>query len=213
MNYYDKSLISLRYWLQGANMHLALKALEFAAKFHVGLRKDGKTKEFYHQISIIRYLRTLYNHMDFPQETLAVAALHDVAEDYDVGFEEIEILFGHQICEAVKVLTKKHRGNKLSNDIYYSNIAENAIASIVKGADRINNIQTMMGVFTYEKQNKYIVETTELVFPMLKKARRKFTTQEPVYENEKLMLQTQLSLLQEIHRVGQKITVPEVHGC
>lgn len=70
---------------------------------------------------------------------------------------------------------------------------------MVKGADRIHNQQSMVGVFTLDKQSAYISETKDLVLPMLKRARKRFTTQEAVYENEKLLLMNQNSLINNIH--------------
>lgn len=110
----EKFHISLRYWLLGRNYNQALKALEYASQFHTGVRKDGVTPEFHHQLSIASYVRSLINGIMFPQETLAAAFLHDVCEDYDVGFEEINSKFGADITKAVKALTKKHRGSERS---------------------------------------------------------------------------------------------------
>lgn len=197
-----KLYVSMRYWLLGRSMHRALAALEFGATFHTGVRKDGVTPEYRHQLSIAHYIRTFINHLDFPEETLAAAFLHDVCEDYDVGFEEIESKFGVEVCRAVRLLSKEHRGDKTPMDVYYKEIAKHPIASIVKGADRVNNIQTMVGVFSLEKQKAYITETEDLVLPMLKNARRHFTTQESSYENMKFVLRSQLELIEAIHRAS-----------
>ena len=194
----QKLNLSIRYWLLGKGYHVALKALEYGAKFHTGTRKDLITPEYNHQLGIAAYIRTLINSLLFPQETLAVAFLHDVCEDYDVGFEEITTKFSNEISGAVKLLTKKHRGEKLSTEEYYRNISKNPIASVVKGADRINNVQTMIDVFTPDKINLYIQETENSVIPMLKSARREFVEQEPVYENIKLVLRSQIELIRAV---------------
>lgn len=194
-----KLYVSMRYWLLGRNMHRALAALEFGATFHTGLRKDGVTPEYRHQLSIGHYIRTFINHLDLPEETLAAAFLHDICEDYDVGFEEIESKFGIEVGKAVTLLSKEHRGDKIPLEVYYKQIAKNPIASVVKGADRVNNIQTMVGVFSLERQKTYIEETEGLVLSMLKSARRLFTTQESAYENMKFVLRSQLELIQAIH--------------
>jgi len=190
--------VPIRYWMLGSKYHLALDAMEFASSFHTGLRKDGKTPEFEHQLSIANFLRTLENSLDKPEETLAAAFLHDVCEDYDVSFEEIHSKFGDEVGIAVNSLTKKYRGYKEDIKVYYKNIAADNIASIVKGADRIHNVQSMQGVFSLDKQRKYIKETNELVLPMLKEARRTFTKQEPAYENIKHVLKTQLELIEAV---------------
>ena len=196
---HQKAFISIRYWLIGRNYHTALDALEFAHKFHQGTRKDGVTPEYQHQLDIAHFLRTLINHLSHPEETLAATFLHDTAEDADVGFDEINTRFGLKIGGAVKAMTKKHRGYKKPIDVYYREIGENEIASICKGGDRVNNIQTMIGVFAQQKQVEYMKETIEYVLPMLKSARRLFTRQEPAYENIKIMLRNQIALIQAVH--------------
>ena len=190
----NKKIVTLRYWLLGRGFHIALRALEFAAKFHTGKRKDG-SPEFDHQVTIALYIRTLADLLEYPEETLAAVFLHDVCEDHDVGFDEIEAKFGRRIRDAVIRLTKIHRGVKIPPEVYFSNMAKDVIASVVKGADRMHNMQTMNAVFSESKQIEYIKETLDFILPMLKEARRSFTKQEPVYENVKLVLLTQIELI------------------
>ncbi len=56
--HHAKLLLDLRTWLYGKDYFLALDALEFASRYHRGLRKDGKTPEFFHQVFIVNYIRT-----------------------------------------------------------------------------------------------------------------------------------------------------------
>lgn len=188
---FDKVYIALRYWLHGKGYHKALNAMSFAALYHTGMRKDNITPEFHHQISIASYIRTLPN-LQFQEDTIAAAFLHDVAEDYHVPFANIEYDFGKNITDAVKRLTKSSEQD-LSH--YYNEIATCPIASIVKGGDRIHNFQTMTDVFTTEKQKEYILECNKFILPALKEARRKFPSQEPAYENIKLVLMSQIELI------------------
>ena len=191
----NKKIVTLRYWLLGRQYHTALHALEFAAAFHTGTRKDNVTPEFDHQVTIAQYIRTVVDLLDYPEQSLAAVFLHDVCEDHDVSFDEIEAKFGRQIRDAVLRLTKIHRGIKVPPEVYYGKMAQDAIASVVKGADRMHNMQTMSAAFTEAKQVAYIQETLDFILPMLKEARRTFTTQEPVYENIKLVLQSQIELI------------------
>ncbi len=193
---HQKAFVSIRYFLIGAKMYMALGALEFAASIHTGLRKDGVTPEFTHQLQIMQYVRTLLAHLDYPEETLAAVALHDTAEDADVGHVEIRERFGTRVGKAVERLTKTHRGKKVPTATYYGDMVSDEIASLVKGADRIHNLGSMQGVFTAEKQRAYISETEEFVLPMLKNARRTFPRQEPAYENEKFVLKSQIRLIE-----------------
>jgi len=198
-----KREISLRYWLQGAKYHTALKAMDFGAGYHSGVRKDGITPEFDHQISIAHYVRTLLDSLEYPEETLSTVFLHDVREDFGVAYEEIETKFGSKVAVAVDAMTKVFRGTKKDEKAVFEQIANDPIASIAKGADRIHNFGSMVGVFKIEKQKDYIKEGEDLFLPMLKVARRIHVRQEPAYENIKTMLTSQIALIKSIHNAKE----------
>lgn len=191
---FEKYKISLRYWMLGKDYHKAVLAMEFASKYHTGIRKDGFTPEFHHQISIAHYLRTLSD-LKHREDVLAAAFLHDTVEDYDVSLTDIELRFGSDVCRAVKLLSKVLKGYKKSPEEYYQGMIECPIASIVKGGDRVHNHQTMVDVFTLDKQSSYIKETEKYILPMLKEARRRYPEQELAYENIKHALKGQMELL------------------
>lgn len=190
-----KERIALRYWLLGREWFTAAEAFEFAEGYHCGLRKDGITPEFSHQISIANYLTTLTPHLLHPEATIAVALLHDVCEDYDVEFTEITAQFGNQIGDATHAMTKVHKGIKRHPDEVRAEQGRCPIASVVKGADRIHNQSTMVGVFGAAKIHEYVAETDTMILPMLKTARRAFPSQTGAYQNERLVLRTQNATL------------------
>lgn len=192
---YSKQKLALRYWLLGRGFTDASKALDFAEAYHRGTRKDGRTPEFSHQISIVSHLRTLLPHLLFPEETLTAAFLHDVREDYDVADAEIRDPFGDRVADAVDAVTKTFRGVRRDDAELFKRIAGDPLASVLKPADRTHNQNSMVGVFTGAKMAAYATETTELFLPMIKVARRTFPEQEPAYENLKLMLVSQLSFI------------------
>lgn len=195
-----KMKTSLKYWLLGKEYYQAVKALTFAETFHVGLRKDEVTPEFEHQISMACYARTLSRYFTLPEETFIVILLHDVKEDYGVSHETFIVKFNESIAKRVDLITKKFRGVKKDNEAYYRDMGDDPVVSLAKGIDRVHNIQTIHEVFSVDKQNAYIKETEELVLPMLKKARNLFPEQENAYENIKLSLKTNISLIKAIHQ-------------
>lgn len=199
---YTKLRIALRYWLLGRNWIRAVDAFEYAATFHVGTRKDKVTPEFKHQVDIGHHVRTLTDSLMFPEATLATVFLHDVPEDYNVAMDIIRKRFGKRIANATWLLTKKHQGMVKDKETYFSEMAECPIASIVKAADRIHNLQSMQGVFAETKQLAYIAEVEKYILPMLKKARRNFPKQELAYENLKQTLQQQIQLVRAIRSAG-----------
>lgn len=197
---HDKQKIAMRVWLDG-RYALAGDAMELVAEVEQGVRKDGVTPKFHHQLSVARLIYTLEPHFMFPEETLAVAFLHDLLEDHGNKWtrEMLEARFGKRIADAVWVLTKKSNGLTKSPELYYGEIAKCPIASLVKLADRAHNVQTMVGVFTYEKQGLYVQEVEQHYYPMIKAARRAFPQQYPAYENLKILLRCQCHLIEAFH--------------
>jgi len=200
---FEKLKLATRYWLYGKDFYTAVKAMEFAYKYHKGVRKDGQTPEFHHQLTIASYIRTLPK-LKFPEETLAVCFLHDVVEDYDVSLSEIERRFGKDIRSSVALMSKKIGGYQAKTEAYYRAMIDDPIASIVKGGDRIHNFQTMVDVFDCDKQRRYINECQEYILPMIKEARRKFPEQEPAYENIRHVLLSQIGLIEVSLRYRQE---------
>jgi (p)ppGpp synthase/HD superfamily hydrolase len=192
---YTKQRIALRYWLLGAGFHQAAEALNFAEHYHSGTRRDGTTPELSHQVSITSYVRTLLPHLRHGQESLCIALLHDVREDYDVADSEIRDLFGSMVADGVDAMTKTFRGHRRDDVELFDRMSQHPCASIVKPADRVHNQDTMVGVFGTDKIAGYIAETRELFLPMVKKAARRFPDQEPAYQNVKLILRSQLDLV------------------
>jgi len=195
---YQKPAISLRYWLHGRKYFKALKAMNYAEKFHTGNRKDG-APEFSHQISLVNLARTFIDQLIYPEETLIVLFLHDIPEDYDISFDEIEKMFGNRVSDAVYLLSKEFRGKKKDTEHYYGRLQLCPIASLGKGFDRIHNISTMIGAFSEEKQKEYIDETEIYIIPAIKKAKRSFPEQEPVFEMIKFILLNLINLYKAMH--------------
>ncbi len=199
MNQFEKRKLVLRQQLIGAEMFDALTAMEYASKHHTGVRKDKVTPEFDHQISIALYALTLSN-LRYREEVIATIMLHDVREDYHISYQEIHDLFpnaerARRIADAVDAMTKVVRGVKRDEVELFAEMAEDPVASIAKGCDRIHNLQSMIGVFSKEKQAQYIEEARTLFLPMLKTARRNFPFQVTAYENIKFVLKSQMELI------------------
>ena len=198
-----KKILVLRQLLIGRRFNAALHAMEFAAKHHTGFRKDGRTPEFDHQTSIALFALTLPEVL-FPEELITTILLHDVPEDYNVSQGEIGTLFAPgefrtRITPCVDNMTKVFRGVKRDEQALFAAMAADPIASIAKGCDRIHNFQSMVGVFTIDKQVTYLAEGEDLIMPMLKKARRNFPEQVTAYENIKGMLSNQIALIRAMH--------------
>lgn len=193
--YFAKRRIALIHYLAGKGYTTAARALAFAEKYHKGTRKDGLTPEFQHQVEIALQVITLRDLAD-EETTVAAALLHDVREDYPVSYQEISGRFGQIIADSVEKLSKIVDGIKKPNDLYFKEIANCPIASIVKGCDRSHNFQSMPKVFSAKKQKEYLKEGFDFFLPMLKEAQKNYPEQFLAYQNVRNNLKTQMYLLE-----------------
>jgi (p)ppGpp synthase/HD superfamily hydrolase len=198
---HSKQLAVMRGWLEGKGFYVAADALELVRGLETGTRKDGETPNFHHHLSVARFITTLTPHLQFPEEVITAAFLHDILEDHgDVWTKaRLEERFGKVVASAVWRLSKKAPGVTKTYNMYFAEMAACPIASIIKLADRAHNLQTMQGVFTHEKQAAYIAEVDKWFMPMVKISRRKFSRQYPAYENLKILLRCQCELIKHIH--------------
>lgn len=196
-----KQLAVMRGWLDGRGYFQAADALEFIRQMEQGTRKDNLTPKFHHQLSIARLITTLTPHLTYPEETITASFLHDVLEDHSdtVSREMLEMRFGKKVADAVWKLSKKCGGLTKTYDHYFTEMATDPIASVIKLADRAHNVQTMVGVFTIEKQKSYLHEVDTYFFPMCKTARRLHPRQYGAYENLKILLRCQSGLIRHMH--------------
>lgn len=199
-NRHRKQLSVMRGFLEGRQYFQAMEALELVRGTEVGTRKDGVTPKLHHQLSVARLVTTLLPHLQFPEETLTAAFLHDLLEDHGGVWsrEKLEAKFGKRVADSVWCLTKKSNGMTKSYESYYGDLALCPVGSIVKLADRAYNIQTMHGVFTAAKQRAYIGEVDTFYYPMIREARRAFPRQYGAYENLKILLRCQCSLVEHM---------------
>ena len=87
-------------------------------------------------------------------------------------------------------------------EVYFPAMVASPLASLAKGIDRMHNFQSMIDTFTLEKQERYISETRQHILPMMKAARKRYTQQEPAYQNVKHVLLTQMDLILAMHRAA-----------
>jgi hypothetical protein len=213
MNYTDhqKLIIPIRYWLIGmanfdTHYNLVLRALEFFADIHKDeIRKNG-ARGFYHQLSILSYVRNFHTLLPDPVAVYITILGHDAVEDYPQCEDAVRENFPDHF-QYLRRMSKFSNGMKLNNDAYYNNLAQCPICVIAKAGDRINNLSTMSdrGAFSIEKQKRYVTETMEYVLPLLKTARRRFPEIEPLCEVFKstLLIQCQITnnLIERVEQV------------
>lgn len=89
-----------------------------------------------------------------------IALLHDILEDTDVTFKELENKFGNSIAQAVLALTKNdnlEKDEKMTDSLQrIKNLQKEVWA--VKLADRITNLQPPPSHWSKEKVRRYKLE-------------------------------------------------------
>jgi (p)ppGpp synthase/HD superfamily hydrolase len=151
-------------------------AIEFAAKAHKGQVRDGQNPLPYitHPIDVLINLRYVGGVVD--PDMLCAAALHDVVEECDVPFEEIEKRFGKRVRELVQELTRREPTAEetagMDKDQIWELRANMLLAEIekmspeaqtVKLADRFSNITEAKRVKWGKKLERYSKQTTKIL--------------------------------------------------
>ena len=105
-----------------------LKAMEIAYNAHHGQRDKAGTPYIFHPIHLAEQMET--------EEECIVALLHDVVEDTDITFEQLDKEFSDKVIEALKLLT---HDDSVEYFDYVRNLRNNPIARTVKFADLCHN--------------------------------------------------------------------------
>ena len=153
------------------NSKLIIKAYEYAKEKHKNqFRKSGEPY-IIHPMHVAYILANL----NLDTETICSALLHDVVEDTETTYEDINNIFGTQIAQMVEGVTKLNNLFKTVEERQAENYKKMFIAMekdiriiILKLADRLHNISTLK----YLKRDRQIAiakETIELYAPIAHK--------------------------------------------
>ena len=156
--------------LSKENKILIRKAFDLAVTAHKGQRRKSGEPYIYHPIAVASIVA---NEIGLGANSIAAALLHDVVEDTDYTFADLEELFGETITKIVNGLTKISR---MSKDQDVSIQAENyrkmlltlhddVRVILIKIADRLHNMQTLDSMRP-EKQIKIASETIFIYAPL-----------------------------------------------
>ncbi len=197
MKDFKKLRIALEGQLQGRKFFTAIKAMNFASKYHTGKRKNG-APEFQHQVEIALFCLSLpINDEKMLERILVHSFLHDTMEDYLVTIEQVTALFDADIAKGVFSLSKVYDGAKKDIKEFFLNLSNDLESAITKGVDRIHNHSTMLGTFKYEKVVEYRNETFNDILPMLKRARKKFPEHASCFMLIETVLQRDLLMIDQ----------------
>lgn len=197
-----KQIAHLRAFLKGAKMFDALRTLNLVEDtYGSDLRKDGKTLSVTHPVQIALSVLMLPLNEVYKENAIVLSLLHDMVEDYNLSLHVMNELYGtgnaskyyEYTCQLSKVV-----GNEKKDNVTYFAGLTHYLTVLVKGLDRLNNLNSMVGCFTVAKMTEQVEETKAFVLPMLKTGERKYPEVElALYAIRHQMIQV-LNLLQEI---------------
>lgn len=180
---------------QDPQYYRVLQLMDVAEKYHSGTRKDGITHEFYHQLSILGLAHTQHRNLNKPVLVYLAILAHDLIEDFPESRAELTQQFPDVLEYSIR-LSKNRDGVEIPKGVYFSEMAQCEICSVVKLLDRLHNLSTMQGVFNNAKMLSYAAEVETYFLPLAKTARRLFPNQEAVFELTKSMLVDQVKMIQ-----------------
>jgi len=153
-----------------SNTDIIKKAYIFAMEVHGMQKRASGVPYFYHPAEVARILAEL--HMDVP--TIVAGLLHDVIEDTNSSFEEIEELFGSEVAFLVEGVTKLSRINYTSSKArqaenfrkFLISISRDIRVLLIKLVDRLHNMRTLNYIILPEKRKRISLETLEIYAPL-----------------------------------------------
>ena len=153
-----------------ANVDLVRRAYMFAMEAHGTQKRASGSPYFYHPVEVARILAEL--RLDVP--TVVTGLLHDVLEDTNCSFEELEEIFGSEIAFLVEGVTKLSKLKYSSSKVHQAeNFRKFLLATsqdirvlVVKLVDRLHNMRTLNYIPSIEKRKRIALETLEIYAPL-----------------------------------------------
>ena len=146
------------------------RAYSFARACHEGQKRASGEPYFSHPLAVSEIL--LKMHLD--SDTIIGGLLHDVVEDSAADLTQLESLFGADVAFLVGGVTKLQRVQADSSQARYAEnfrnlviaVAEDVRVLLIKLADRLHNMRTLLHVPDREKRERIARETLKIYAPL-----------------------------------------------
>ncbi|MCC7074728.1 MAG: thiamine phosphate synthase [Deltaproteobacteria bacterium] len=149
------------------------RALAIAREAHHGQSRRHGAPYLGHPLAV-RVLAEELGHacgLELDDATKAVALLHDVIEDSEIGREELAARFGDRVANEVWLLTKAGKGEAAAA-AYYARLTREASDAVrlVKVCDRLHNLSELHLAPSADKLASYVDETLLHLVPLARSA-------------------------------------------
>ena len=138
------------------NTKLTRKAMIIAYVAHKNQVDKSGVPYIYHPIHVAEQMDT--------ENECIIALLHDVVEDTNVTFKQLEEVFSKEIIDILKLLTREEN---IEYDEYIKRIKNNSIACKVKIADLTHNLDKTRLDFVTEvdvKRNEKYKKALQILY-------------------------------------------------
>tara|TARA_B100000579_G_C22823150_1_gene851662 strand:- start:241 stop:2175 length:1935 start_codon:yes stop_codon:yes gene_type:complete len=167
-------------YLPRKDLEKIMRSLEFAIESHKGQKRKTGEPYIIHPINTAIYLAEMK--MDWP--TISAALLHDVIEDCEIEYAELEDKFGKEVAilvdgvtklPTIKITSSTQENIQLDSTSDISRAAtirklllsttEDARVILIKLADRLHNMETLFAL-DEKSQSRIALETMEIFAPL-----------------------------------------------
>jgi GTP diphosphokinase / guanosine-3',5'-bis(diphosphate) 3'-diphosphatase len=159
-------------YLTPADLTLIRTTYIYALEKHAGQTRHSDEPYIVHPVRVLGFLMEM--HPDIP--SMQAALLHDVIEDCDVTYSDIERKFGKEVANLCEGLVKVSKVRYTWEVRQLETLKKTFLAMgkdlrviIIKLADRVHNVQTLKYHPKIEKAERIATETLQVFVPIAKR--------------------------------------------
>ena len=177
LEYDEKKMFTrLAAQFEAYGMKQSLRALYFARERHEGEVRSGTGQPYIVHPLLMSSIAMAMGLFGTDWDDLnATLLLHDTVEDTGAELDDLPV--NEVVKNGVRYMTFHKYPEEDKNTAkarYFRELINSKEAILCKGIDRFVNLSTMAGDFTPEKIKKNVVETDQLLMPVLKDAKEKW---------------------------------------
>ena len=195
----EKMFTYLRGRLDGPGFEQSRSALAFAYKAHAGQKRKNEAPYIVHPLAMACDAIACKGATD---EIVATILLHDVCEDCNIPLSALPV--NEVVRHGVKMMTvRPFQGEERfeTKRRYFHELLDSKEAIICKAFDRYANLNDAEGILSEEAIVKNVVETHELLLPVLKEAKYEYPELSDMLHTVRTMLKRTVKMMAMYHDI------------